>query len=881
MSYTFAELLRQFRTREGLTQLDLADAIGRSRNAIGAWERGDYLPRFREDVLQIGEALNLSERETNRLLVAANYPEEPGVREAEPSGLGEVEERLAGEHERRRVEHEEILAAIGGRAAAAPPYQAPRVLDEFVGREEEIERLARALRPGQKVAITGIVGMGGLGKTELAKVAADRAARRFRDGVLWADWGEQDAATIADLWAAAYGVQLPGEDAATKAAGWRGIVSGKEALQVFDNVQPGQEVEALFPPRGRSAVLLTSRDAGHPALIGAERVVLNQFTDAEALALAGEVLGRKAAREQEEEAKRLFALLGYLPLGVSVALHVAEEGGWRFETLNEKLEGAGALAVLGDEEALHKSLRATFETAWVILPEELAETFQTLAVFNAGPSFSTAALAETLGLGSEEAGARLRRLARRSLLMEVGDGRWALHRLLREFAETKGPVSELAHFGMARHYEGVLRAAKDLYLQGGNRVLAGLALFDRERGHIVAGQAWAAGWAGEDDQAARLCSEYSDAGGYVLYLRLHAREWIGWLEAAARAASQLGEREAKGKHLGRLGVAYADLGETRRAIEYHQRALEIKREIGDKRGEGATLGNLGLAYVGLGEARRAIEYYEQALGIHREIGDRRGEGINLGNLGRAYCLLGEARQAIEYHEQALGICREIGDKRGEGHQLGNLGGAYKDLGETRWAIEHTEQALGICREIGDRQGEGVALGNLGVLHRNLGETQRAIEYFEQALGISREIGGRQNEGVWLGNLGLAYADLGQPRRAIGYHQQALRIHREIGDRRGEGVDLANLGEACRKLGEARRAIEYNEQALGVARQIGDRRVEGAILGDLGLAYADLGETWQAKECLAEAMRIFEGIEDPRAAQVRRQLAELDREGAGI
>ena len=64
--------------------------------------------------------------------------------------------------------------------------------------------------------------------------------------------------------------------------------------------------------------------------------------------------------------------------------------------------------------------------------------------------------------------------------------------------------------------------------------------------------------------------------------------------------------------------------------------MTIAREINDRRGEGAHLGNLGLAYSNLGEVRRAIEYYEQALTIAREINDRRGEGNRLGNLGSAY-----------------------------------------------------------------------------------------------------------------------------------------------------------------------------------------------------------------------------------------------------
>ena len=46
-------------------------------------------------------------------------------------------------------------------------------------------------------------------------------------------------------------------------------------------------------------------------------------------------------------------------------------------------------------------------------------------------------------------------------------------------------------------------------------------------------------------------------------------------------------------HLGNLGIAYSDLGEPRKAIEYYEQALKISRDIGDRRGEGNRLGNLG------------------------------------------------------------------------------------------------------------------------------------------------------------------------------------------------------------------------------------------------------------------------------------------------
>ena len=116
---------------------------------------------------------------------------------------------------------------------------------------------------------------------------------------------------------------------------------------------------------------------------------------------------------------------------------------------------------------------------------------------------------------------------------------------------------------------------------------------------------------------------------------------------------------AQGAYIGNLGLAYADLGEVQKAIEYHEQALIISREIGDRRGEGSTLGNLGVAYKNLGEVQKAIEFYEQRIEIAREIGDRRGEGNALANLGQAQKTLGDLGKAKKLWHAALAIYQAI------------------------------------------------------------------------------------------------------------------------------------------------------------------------------------------------------------------------------
>jgi tetratricopeptide (TPR) repeat protein len=78
------------------------------------------------------------------------------------------------------------------------------------------------------------------------------------------------------------------------------------------------------------------------------------------------------------------------------------------------------------------------------------------------------------------------------------------------------------------------------------------------------------------------------------------------------------------------------------------------------------LGILGLAYAALGEARRAIEYYDQALVIAHEIGDRQSEARHSWNLGLLYEEADPAR-AVELMSVRVVFEREIGHSDAEAH----------------------------------------------------------------------------------------------------------------------------------------------------------------------------------------------------------------------
>lgn len=617
-------------------------------------------------------------------------------------------------------------------------HQLRAPVGDFVGREKEIEQLLSALRGGASAAISGISGMGGIGKTELAFYVANELRDAYPDAQLVLDMRGTDdtprgpADVLAACIRAFHGPEerLP-NDLQELERIYRNVLDGKRALILLDNASDSAQTRPLMPPVG-SALIVTSRAT--IALPGMRRVTLEQLNPVE----ARELLSGIASRVPADTADQICFLCGYLPLAIRAAgslLDVTpdlapEDFAGQLQDERRRLELIGA-------EGVDLDVGASFGLSYDRLTPDAARVFRQLSVF---PATFDARAEETI---CEDPGHKhLTDLLRRNLVRYNKDTqRYSLHDLARLFADSRmsddeGHTTRMRH---AAHYLTVLGECDDLYLKGGDAIKGGIALFDVEWRNIQAGQELVCHHSSGDEAVAWLCNQYPNAGIYVLSLRQHPRERIAWLEAALAAARQLKDLESEGWHCGNLGHAHDDLGEYRCAIEVYEQALVVSRETIDRRLEGILLCNLGVVYDNLGETQRATEFHEQALIILREIGDRRHEGAVLANLGRASGVSGETRRAVEFLKQALVIFREIGDRRHEGMTLGNLGNAYHDLGETARAVEFYERQLAIVRDIGDRFGEGMSLFNTGLVLDELGDRAKAIAYIKAALDIFEQI----------------------------------------------------------------------------------------------------------------------------------------------
>src|SRR5262249_37659171 len=140
--------------------------------------------------------------------------------------------------------------------------QLPPPPPDFTGREKELADLRQNL--SADVTISGVRGMGGVGKTALALKLADELKNSYSDAQFYLDLKGVSAQplTATDamrhiIYAYHPAAHLP-EEAYQLAAIYRSVLHDQRALLLMDNAKDADQVAPLIPP-ATCVMLVTSR----------------------------------------------------------------------------------------------------------------------------------------------------------------------------------------------------------------------------------------------------------------------------------------------------------------------------------------------------------------------------------------------------------------------------------------------------------------------------------------------------------------------------------------------------------------------------------------------------------------------------------------------
>ncbi len=713
--------------------------------------------------------------------------------------------------------------------------------DFFGGRERELAELKARVKAGQPVAITAIQGMGGVGKTTLArKIANDLFydEKIFRT-VLWADLGrEPNVYRLLANWAsyADFGFTFSGESLEQLAHRVRSMLEdlivekceeceGGRSLVILDDVGDADIQAArlmIEAAPAKSTVLITTRSQTVATRLKAQKLTLDRLSISEGVALLLTYFPKTDPHLLEDVNQQL----GGHPLALTLAAKQALLSSNPVQALNRQLEqyrtglpSGSAIATFKLTEEVN-SLELVLSNSYNELTSNDQYHFRTLGVLVHDQSFDESILAALWEEDTEKVRVCCKQLRRLSLLeldSEKGGTWYHQHPLLQSYAhallKSSSEYEEIRHryedyiIGLTLKFNQLPPEEWDQltpYLPHIHAV--GDSLVEQIASSTV------------DNDLLRRAVHFANNTSRYLLLRLEAQQ-LAWLEMGLNASRQLRDQQQEALFLNVLGLFYSTLGEKQKALRHFEQALVLLGAVQDRAGEAATLNNLGRIYADLGDNEKVLDYYQQTLPLARLVGDRTGEATTLNNLGAVYSALGEKTKALEYYEQALPLYRVVGDKRGEATTLNNIGGNYADLGAIGKALEYYEQALPLYRIVGDKSGEPGILSNIGSVYADRGEKAKALEYYEQALPLYRAFGDRSGEATTLNNIGDVYADLGEKAKALEYYEQALNMRQVVSDRGGEAVTSYNLGMVYYELGQLEEAVRWVSRCIEIEEQI--------------------------------------------------------------
>lgn len=831
------------------------------------------------------------------------------------------------------------VTLVGSRQAEQALHGFPfRPMYGFHGRAMEMLELERAFRGYPAVLLSG---MGGMGKTALAREAALWWLRtgRFKAAVFFSFEQKAGAERVVQV----LGQALDGDEFTTRPAEkqWEDAVElfhKRKILLVWDNFEStlpiyqqgeepagkpklgkkkpvsGEESVISFGPEARvrlmqlyselregspeGRLLVTCRPA-EAGLPGIKETTLGGLARPDSLHLLAAILDLKGISVERpgyerEEINALLKTLDDHPLSISlVAPHLKTLKPARiiteFRQLLDRFKDPDA------PEARNRSLLASLEFSKKRLSKEAQQVLPYLAWFQGGVFEMT--LLDFAEL-APEAWEPVRDELVSTALVSVQGLEWiktpyiCFHPILPYAAgpeDVPDPETSEKKF-ISVYLEVAGMADKALH---GSQPAAGMAHLTLEEANLRAAISLAF-------QRGAHYEAWLMAYTLGLYLgragRLREKASLAeWLLSKLPVGGKLNEAscDAIRQHAWSRFVQHGQAEEAIRTLQDLITRLETEDLEGDADPAiqiALAQGYLGRIYVEAELPGPALDPLQKAIADFEHLGEDQRDNLSaaLGDLSNAYRLLGRLAEALESAERALAIVRELGIKRNIAAGLGQTAHILMEQQRYKEADERYREAFKEAQAVGDLGLQGIFLTYQGGLQDDIGNYDRAVEHYKQAIAFfqyAHDLAGEMQTCTLLAN---SEQERGHLEAAEAWYNRSRELANDLNDRAQLAAIAQNLGVLYQTRAEGvskpekrdallRQAIYSVKESLSISLEMENQVLAAASYFQLGVLYRMLGELDQAEKYAMEALKIYEKLGLPEVYKDYYNLAAIARD----
>lgn len=236
------------------------------------------------------------------------------------------------------------------------------------------------------------------------------------------------------------------------------------------------------------------------------------------------------------------------------------------------------------------------------------------------------------------------------------------------------------------------------------------------------------------------------------------------------------ERKSIEKQILEAGVKYRN-EDFEKSLELSKLALVRSFKINDPYLIAHSYNSIGVIYDEFSQSKRAIEFYDKALQYANKTENDSLKDWIYSNLGSAYYYNKiDVKKGIVYYKKSLFYAEKIKDSSEIAYTKLNLANAYFSYEDFDSGYEYLSQIRPYFEKLNDAEGKFYLLNSLGIYYSNQDQEKLAEDFFFQALAITKKEGMNSLAMNAYENLAAHYKRFKRDTLAKQYNQKMKDLH---------------------------------------------------------------------------------------------------------